>query len=113
VVAVALQAYLPGCQDPAAPRRLFAAINKADTVKLILLAAFVGAASWAAARGRALPRWSIWEGAVTVVFLVEGGLAYLASSSVLNAVLDVSLPLLLLLVAAASVRMLWRTAQSA
>ena len=89
-------------------RTLFNAINKADTIKLILLAVFVGAASWAAARNRALPRWVAWLGAVTVVFLVIGGLAFLVNSGVLNLALDVSLPLLLLWAAAVSIRMLWR-----
>ena len=89
-------------------RALFNAINKADTIKLILLAVFVGAASWAAARNGALPRWVAWLGAVTVVFLVVGGLAFLVNSGVLNLALDVSLPLLLLWAAAVSIRMLWR-----
>jgi len=89
-------------------RTLFNAINEADTVKLILLAVFVGAASFAASRNGALPRWVTWTGAVTVVFLAVGGLAFLIKSGVLNAVLDVSLPLLLLWAAAASVSMLWR-----
>ena len=89
-------------------RTLFNAINKADTVKLILLAVFVGAASWAASRNGALPRWVVWTGAVTVVFLVVGGLAFLFKSRVLNLALDVSLPLLLLWAAAASISMLWR-----
>ena len=89
-------------------RTLFNAINKADTVKLILLAVFVGAASWAASRNGALPRWVVWLGAVTVVFLVVGGLAFLVNSGALNLALDVSLPLLLLWAAAASISMLWR-----
>jgi hypothetical protein len=38
---------------------------------------FVAAASWAASRNRALPSWVIWLGAVTAVFLVVGGLAFL------------------------------------
>jgi hypothetical protein len=89
-------------------RTLFDAINKADTVKLILLAVFVGAASWAASRGGALPRWVVWEGAVTVVFLVVGGLAFLVKSGALNVVLAISLPLLLLWAAAVSISMIRR-----
>lgn len=89
-------------------RTLFNAINKADTIKLILLAVFVGAASWAASRNGALARWVAWLGAVTVVFLVAGGLAFLVKSGVLNLALDVSLPLLLLWAAAASISMIWR-----
>ena len=92
----------------AGTRTLFNAINRADTIKLILLAVFVGAASWAASRNGALPRWVAWLGAVTVVFLVAGGLAFLVNSGVLNLALDVSLPLLLLWAAAASIGMLWR-----
>jgi len=68
----------------------------------------VGAASWAASRNGALPRWVVWLGAVTVVFLVVGALAFLAKSAVLNVALDISLPLLLVWAAAASVSMLWR-----
>ena len=89
-------------------RALFNAINKADTIKLILLAVFVGAASWAASRNGALPRWVTWLGAVTVLFLVMGGLAFLVKSGLLNVALDVSLPLLLLWAAAASISMIWR-----
>jgi len=89
-------------------RTLFNAINKADTIKLILLAVFVGAASWATSRNGALPRWVVWIGAITVVFLVVGGLAFLVKSGVLNVALDVSLPLLLLWAAAISVSMIWR-----
>ena len=43
-----------------------------------------------------------------MVFLVVGGLAFLAKSSVLNVALDISLPLLLLWAAAVSISMLWR-----
>lgn len=88
-------------------RALFDAINEADTVKLILLAVFVSAASWAASRSRALPRWVVWEGAVTMVFLVVGGLAFVVNSGLLNAALVVSLPLLLLWAAAASISIIW------
>ena len=49
-----------------------------------------------------------WLGAVTVVFLVVGGLAFVVKSGVLNLALDVSLPLLLLWAAAASISMIWR-----
>ena len=45
---------------------------------------------------------------MTVVFLVVGGLAFLVKSGVLNLALDVSLPLLLLWAAAASISMIWR-----
>lgn len=89
-------------------RTLFDAINKADTVKLILLAIFVGAASWAASRNGALPRWVVWEGPVTVAFLVVGGLAFLVKSGALNVVLTISLPLLLLWAAAVSISMIRR-----
>lgn len=93
-------------------KALFDAINKADTVKLIMLAVFVGAASDVSRRLGRLPRWVAWEGAVTVVFLVAGGLAFLVSSSALNLALDISLPLLLLWAAAASISMLRRTARA-
>ena len=68
----------------------------------------MGAASWAASRHGALPRWVIWTGAITAVLLVVGGLAFLVKSGVLNLALDISLPLLLLWAAAASIGMIWR-----
>jgi hypothetical protein len=37
----------------------------ADTVKLVLLAIFIAAATVAARRLHALPRWVLWEGVVT------------------------------------------------
>lgn len=66
------------------------------------------AALWAASRNGALARWVAWLGAVTVVFLVTGGLAFVVKSGVLNLALDLSLPLLLLWAAAASINMIWR-----
>ena len=47
------------------------------------------------------------SGAITVVFLVVGGLAFVVKSGLLNVALDVSLPLLLW-AAAASISMIWR-----
>lgn len=93
-------------------KTLFDAINKADTVKLIVLAVFVGAASYAASRLDRLARWVVWLGAVTVVFLAVGGLAFLFTSGALNVALDISLPLLLLWAAATSISMLRRSSRA-
>lgn len=93
-------------------RTLFSAINKADTIKLILLAVFVGAVSYAASQVPALPRWVVWTGAATAIFLVVGGLAFVINSGVLNAALDISLLLLLLWAAATSVSMMGRRSRA-
>ena len=107
MIGIYVQAGRPGSAD--GTKALFDAMNNADTVKLIVLAVFVGAASYAAGRLGRLPRWVAWEGAVTVVFLVAGGLAFLVSSGALNLALDISLPLLLLWAASASISMLRRS----
>ncbi len=67
----------------------------------------MGAVSWAASRNRALPRWVLWTGAITAVFLVVGGLAFLVKSETLDLALDVSLSLPLW-AAAGSISMIWR-----
>ena len=110
MIGINVQAGRPGSADTI--KALFDAINTADTVKLIVLAVFVGAASYAGARLGRLPRWVAWEGAVTVICLVVSGLAFQVSSGALNLVLDISLPLLLLWAAAASISMLRRTARA-
>jgi hypothetical protein len=108
-LAVAPSAHVSGHGSASGTRTLFNAINKADTVKLILLAVLIGAATAAAHRVAALPQWLLWEGVVTVPFLVIGGLAFVVNASALNLILDLSLLLLLLWAAATSSTILRRT----
>jgi hypothetical protein len=93
-------------------KTLFNAINKADTAKLILLAAFIAAASYAGYRRAIIPRWLVFVGGVAVVFLVVGGLAFVVDSGVLSAALDVSLLLLLLWAAATSIVIIRRDSRT-
>jgi hypothetical protein len=83
-------------------RVLFSAINYADTVKLILLASFAITVTCAGTRAGALPAWVRGLGYVLVPLLVLGGLAFVIDSSVLYAILVVSLFALLTWVAATS-----------
>ncbi len=111
---VALYSHVGGNGSAGGARSLFNAINKADTLKLVLLAVFVGTVSAASARMGALPRWIGWLGAVLVPLLVVGGLAFVFDVGALDVVLFNSLPLLLIWVAAASVTVLrWRPARAA
>jgi hypothetical protein len=71
------------------------AVNVADVAKLLLLAALAAATTRAAGRAGRVPRWLHVLGCVLVPLLVVGGLAFLVTNPVLNAVLTVSLPTLL------------------
>jgi hypothetical protein len=82
---------------------LFHAVNIADTVKLVLLALAITAATRLGANARAFPRWVQGLGYATAPTLVLGGAAFILTSDALSAVLAVSLLLLLLWVAAAAV----------
>ena len=108
-LAIATYIHVGGHGSASGTRALFDAINKADTVKLILLGVFIGAATVAAWRSGAFARWVLWEGMVTVPFLVIGGLAFVLTAAALNLVLDLSLLLLLLWAAATSSTILRRT----
>jgi len=77
-------------------RVLFQGINVADTVKLVLLAAFVATATYAARRAGSTPRWLQWVAVAVVALLPLGGAAFLVDNAVLTAALYASLPLLLL-----------------
>lgn len=110
-LAIALFAHVDTKGRATDTRSLFNAINKADTVKLILLAFFVGAACLAAHRVSELSRWTFWVGAITVPFLIVGGFAFVVDSDALTAILDLSLPLLLLWSLAVSITMLRRTSR--
>jgi hypothetical protein len=95
-VAFALLA-VTGAEENAAAtsQRWFDAINTADTVKLVLLAVFVTAATIAAHRAGMAPRWHRALAIVLAVLLPLGGAAFLVENAVLSATLYVSLPLLL------------------
>ncbi len=105
---VALYAHVGGGGGADGSRSLFNAINKADTLKLVLLAVFVASASLAAARQAALPRWICWLGALLAPILVLGGLAFVFDAAVFDVALVTSLPVLLLWVGATTVTLLRR-----
>ena len=79
---------------------LFHAVNVADTVKLVLLAVAIAAATRLASAAQALPRWIRGLGYSVPPILVIGGAAFLVNSDALSAVLAASLVLLLLWVGA-------------
>jgi hypothetical protein len=81
----------------------FHAVNVADTVKLVLLAVAVAAATRLAASAGAFPRWLRGLGHALVPALVLGGLAFVVTSDALSAVLALSLLLLLLWVGTVAV----------
>jgi hypothetical protein len=105
---VSLYTHVGGGGGAEGTRSLFNAINKADTLKLVLLAVFVASASFAAARLAALPRWISWLGALLAPILVLGGLAFVFDAAVFDVALLNSLPLLLLWVGATTVTLLRR-----
>jgi hypothetical protein len=80
--------------------RLFHAVNVADTIKLILLAVAVAAAT---RLGTRLPAWLRALGVALAPILVLGGLAFVIDSGALSAVLVLSLLLLLVWVASIAV----------
>jgi hypothetical protein len=81
---------------------LFDGLNQAGSMKLILLAVAVGATSVLAARAHAFRRWVEWLGYALVAVLPLAALAFVLEGRALATVLSVSLPLLMLWVAAAS-----------
>ena len=82
---------------------LFHTVNVADTVKLVLLAVAIAAATQLAANARTFPRWLVGLGYALAPILVIGGAAFVVTSDLLSAVLAASLLLLLLWVAAVAV----------
>jgi len=102
-VALALTAAAIAGSSPASTSRaLFSAVNYADTVKLILLASFAVTVTWPGTRVGALPAWVRVLGYLLVPLLILGGLAFVIDSSILYAVLVVSLFVLLAWTASAS-----------
>ncbi len=90
----------PGASSAATTADLLHLINLADTVKLVLLAAFVASATSALTRSQRVPAWLRGISWSLVVLLPVGGAAFLIDSGLLTALLTVSLPLLLVWVAA-------------
>jgi hypothetical protein len=88
---------------------LFDAMNRTGSAKLVLLAIAVGAACVLAARSDTFPRWVRWVGYALVPVLGFGALASVVSGPTLATFFALSLPLLMLWVAATSL-MLWHPA---
>lgn len=100
---IALNRHIAGGGAADTTTTLFHAVNIADTVKLILLGIAIASATRLAAEAGALARWLRWLGYALLPILVVGGLAFVVDSGALTALLDLSLVLLLLWVAAVSV----------
>lgn len=100
---VVLDRHAATSDDASMSATLFHAVNLADTVKLLLLAVAIGAATRAATGARVLPSWLRVLGLATVPALVLGGAAFVVPSDILSAILALSLLLLLAWVAATAV----------
>jgi hypothetical protein len=97
---VVLNRHVADHGSASATASLFHAVNHADTIKLVLLAVMIVAATRLM---RGIPRWLGTLGMALGPILVIGGLAFVIDSGALGAVLELSLVLLLLWVAAVSV----------
>ena len=82
--------------DVSSGATLFHAVNIADTVKLVLLAVAIAAATRLAADAHALPHWLRGLGYALAPILVIGGAAFVITSDALSALRAASLLLLLL-----------------
>jgi len=89
--------------DLSASARLFHAVNIADTVKLVLLAVAIAAATRLAGEAQTFPRWVRALGYALAPTLIIGGAAFVVTSDALSAVLAASLLLLLLWVGTVAV----------
>jgi hypothetical protein len=76
-------------------RDLFVALNDADTVKIVFLAAMIAAVSLAAHRTGALPRWFAIYGFATSPLLAVSGFAFPFNNDALLTLLELTLLLLL------------------
>jgi hypothetical protein len=81
---------------------LFDTLSRTGAVKLLLLAVAVGAASVLVAHAGTFPRWVPWVGYVVVPVLTLAAVATVTRGPALHTVLTLSLPVLMLWVAAAS-----------
>ncbi len=100
---IALNRHVAGSGGASTIVSLFHAVNIADTVKLVLLGIAIASATRLAVEAGVLARWLRWLGYALLPILIIGGLAFVVHSGALTAVLDVSLVLLLLWVAAVSI----------
>jgi hypothetical protein len=109
-VGLAIVATLVAQAAPASTSaRYLDAINLTDTAKITALAVFIAAATLRAFQSKLLAVWVVVLAAVTVPALLVGGLAFLVSSAVLDAVLAASLVLLLAWAIATAATIAWRT----
>ncbi|WP_329123912.1 hypothetical protein [Streptomyces sp. NBC_01353] len=93
---------VPGA-DPASPDRtgaLFEAVQRADGVKMFVLAALAAAACAASRHGTLLRRWEVVIGWLLAATLTASGIGYLLLSTALTPTAFISLPLLLIWIAA-------------
>ncbi|MFE4801099.1 hypothetical protein ACFRFL_40480 [Streptomyces sp. NPDC056708] len=93
---------VPGA-DPASPGRmgaLFEAVQRADGVKMFALAALAAAACAASQHGTLLRRWEVVIGWVLAATITASGIGYLLLSTALTPTAFISLPLLLIWIAA-------------
>jgi hypothetical protein len=101
---IAINRHVAGGGSASTTASLFHAVNIADTVKLILLGVMIVAATRAAEEVHSSRGWLRWLGYALLPILVVGGIAFVLHSAVLNAILDLSLLLLLLWVGAVALR---------
>jgi uncharacterized protein DUF4386 len=85
--------------SPKTVRDLFVALNNADTVKIVFLAAMITTVSIAARRTGVLPRWFADYGFASAPLLAISGFAFPFNSDALLALLELTLLLLLVWVA--------------
>ncbi|MFJ7257708.1 hypothetical protein ACIQWV_35415 [Streptomyces sp. NPDC098085] len=93
---------VPGA-DPASPGRtgaLFEAVQRADGVKMFVLAVLAAAACVASRHGTLLRRWEVVIGWVLAATITASGIGYLLLSTALTPAAFISLPLLLIWIAA-------------
>ncbi|MFF2964775.1 hypothetical protein ACFVT1_39220 [Streptomyces sp. NPDC057963] len=92
---------VPGA-DPASPDRtgtLFEAVQRADGVKMFVLAVLAAAACVASRHGTLLRRWEVVVGWVLAATITASGIGYLLLSTALTPAAFISLPLLLIWIA--------------
>ncbi|MEE1770176.1 hypothetical protein PUR34_19020 [Streptomyces sp. JV185] len=93
---------IPGA-DPESPGRtgeLFEAVQRVDGVKMLALAVLATAACAAARHGTLLRRWELVTGWALAATITLSGIGYLLLSAVLATAAFISLPLLLIWIAA-------------
>jgi hypothetical protein len=85
------------------PTTLLVLVNQMDTFKLLALALFSAAVSAVIFRTRAFPIWLGWVGTVLSLLLIFGGMHFMLGGLFFQALLFISLPVLLLWIAALSI----------